>query len=80
MNDWQPMESAPLETPIMVRMETARIKGGVWVATAIIHEDSDHWTDGATILHYNRDSLVRGFRGPLTGWMPLPAPLTARRG
>ena len=63
---WQDISTAPLETKIQVRMASG------WVATAILHEETDHWTTGASIVHYNGNVLVNGFRGPLTGWKPLP--------
>lgn len=76
-DDWHPMDTAPLETPVMVRMETDRVAGGVWVATALIYErDDDSRIQGDVILHYNGDALVTRFRGPLTGWRPLPAALS----
>lgn len=75
---WQPIESAPLERPIAVRMPL----GGkyrvakYWVATAILHADCDHWTDGATIIHYNSNTLQPGFKGPLSHWRELDEAVT----
>lgn len=72
---WHSIESAPLLRPIAVRMPLAgkyRV-AKYWVATAILNESGDHWTDGATILHYNSNALQTAFRGPFTHWRELDA-------
>lgn len=69
---WRDIESAPKDIPIVAKT----IDG--WVATIMLHEDNSHWTDGASVLHYNGAVLVAGFKGQFTHYMlpenALPTP------
>lgn len=73
----QPINTAPLDTWIIAGMKVEKTKAnpaGWWEATVMLHEDNDHWTDGATVLHYNGNTLVGGFKGPFTHWRRLTGP------
>ena len=64
---WEPIETAPLNTPIEGRM-------GNLVATIVLrnkHIEEDHYEIRADIKHYNGETLYANFRGPFDAWRPL---------
>lgn len=77
MTSWQPIETAIRDgkTPVSVRMPFYNIDKPThyWEGVAILYPEpeEDHWTHGESILHYNGNVLVPGFRGPFTHWKPL---------
>jgi hypothetical protein len=75
---WQPIETAPRDgkTWIRVGMPSTASPTGWWEAVAVLYPEpeEDHWTDGAFLKHYNGNTLVGGFKGPLTHWQPLTGP------
>lgn len=75
MDDWKPAKTAPEGVPVLIRSKRAN-----WYATAKLVRHCDDGDGGRfpdtdwTILHYNGETLFRGFYG--TGdmeWAPLPA-------
>lgn len=76
-------EETPREQWIVAGMKapvTEDNPAGWWEATVMLHgRDSDDPNDNplgsfASVLHYNGERLVGGFRGPLTHWRPLSSP------
>ena len=41
-----------------------------WYAMAKLNEPCDHWTDGASLIHYNGER--RGFKAIWKGFIPIP--------
>lgn len=80
---WLPIETAPTDRPVVVRMRTDRLSGGWFVATVTLPdpEDESRFAGSSTIWHYNGDILMSRFRGMWTHWLcDEPAALASTAG
>ncbi len=72
MAEWQPIETAPRDRPVVVRMPTKHLPSGWFVATVDLPdpEDESRLAGCSAIRNYNGEYLLTRFRGTWTHWLP----------
>lgn len=72
MAEWQPIETAPTDRPVVVKMPTKYLPSGWYVATVTLPdpEDESRFAGCSAILNYNGEYLLTRFHGGWTHWLP----------